>query len=56
MLSYEIGETLITNHKLTRLSQSVQNFYNGPCFRVTMDTETNSEKISEEKGFFQRCL
>lgn len=45
LLSYEIGETLITNHKLTRLSQSVQNFYNGPCFRVTIDTETNLGEI-----------
>jgi len=45
MLSHETGSNLIKKHKLTQLSASVQKFYNGPCFRVTIENEANLEEV-----------
>ncbi|MEM2139213.1 MAG: DUF5655 domain-containing protein [Candidatus Woesearchaeota archaeon] len=45
MLSYETGASLIKKHKLTQLHESVQNFYNGPCFKVTLENEDNLEEV-----------
>jgi predicted transport protein len=45
MLPYEVGNSLIKKHKLTQLSQGIQNFYNGQCFQVTLENEGNLEEI-----------
>jgi predicted transport protein len=45
MLPYEIGNSLIKKHKLTQLSGGIQKFYNGPCFRVTIENEENMDEI-----------
>ena len=45
MLSYENGNNMIKKHKLTQLSESVQNFYNGRCFKVTIENEDNFEEV-----------
>jgi len=45
MLPYEIGNNLIKKHKLTQLHERVQNFYNGPCFKVTLENDENIEEI-----------
>ena len=45
MLPYEVGISLIKKHKLTQLSDSVQKFYNGPCFKLTLDNENNLEEV-----------
>ena len=45
MLPYERGKELIKKHKLTQLHESVQNFYNGPCFKVTLVNEDNFDEI-----------
>jgi predicted transport protein len=45
MLPYETGRGLIKKHKLTQLSESVQNFYNGQCFKVTLVNVDNIEEI-----------
>ena len=45
MLPYERGKELIKKHKLTQLHESVQNFYNGPCFKVTLMNEDNFDEI-----------
>jgi hypothetical protein len=45
MLPYETGNMLIKKYKLTQLHESVQNFYNGPCFKVTLDNEENIEEV-----------
>ena len=41
------GNYTIKKHKITRLSDGVQSFYNGPCFRVTVDDEENLDEIIE---------
>jgi predicted transport protein len=45
MLPYETGNSLIKQHKLTQLSEGVQSFYGGPCFRVTIENEKNTDEI-----------
>jgi len=45
MLSYRKGKQLIKNHKLTQLNEGVQDFYNGPCFKVTLDNDKNLKEI-----------
>lgn len=45
MLPYEIGNALIKKHKLTQLSPSVQKFYNGSCFEVTIENDENIDEI-----------
>jgi len=45
MLPYEVGNSLIKKHKLQQLTQSVQNWYNFPCFKVTLVNEDNLEEI-----------
>lgn len=45
MLPYETGNNLIKKHKLTQLHESVQNFYNGPCFKVTLENDENLDEV-----------
>jgi len=45
MLPYEKGEQLIKKQRLIQLIQSVQDFYNGPCFQVTLENETNLDEV-----------
>jgi len=45
MLSYENGEKIIKKHKIIPLADSVQNFYNGSCFQVTLENNNNLEEI-----------
>jgi len=45
MLPFETGNSIIKKHKLTQLSQSVQDFYNGPCFRVTLEDGKDLDEI-----------
>ena len=47
MLPISIGNDMISNHSITELSQSVQKFYNGPCFKVNVENEHNFEEIIE---------
>jgi len=47
MLPYESGVAQIKKHKITQLSQSIQRFYNGQCFRVTIETEDNLDEITK---------
>ena len=45
MLRYEKGEQLIKKQNLIQLTQSVQDFYNGSCFQVTLENETNLDEV-----------
>jgi predicted transport protein len=56
MLPYDVGTNLIKNHKLTQLAASVQKFYNGPCFSVTLENEENLDEINKtlEEAFRQQ--
>jgi len=45
MLPYETGATIIKNHKISQLSEAIQKFYNGPCFRVTLRNKENLDEI-----------
>lgn len=45
MLPLEIGKKKIHHHKITELAPSVQKFYNGPCFRVTIEKDFELEEV-----------
>lgn len=45
ILPYEVGNKLISKHKVQQLSQGVQDFYGYPCFKVTLENEENLEEI-----------
>jgi len=45
MLPYEVGKELVKKHKLTQLSPGIQKFYNGPCFRATIENDENLDEI-----------
>jgi len=45
MLPYDTGIKLIKKNKLKQLSESVQNFYNGPCFKVTLENMENIDEV-----------
>lgn len=45
MLPYAAGKKLIKKNKVSPLGQGVQNFYNGPCFRVTIENKKNLSEI-----------
>ncbi len=45
MLSHEDGASLIQKHMLKQLSESIQKFYNGPCFQVTIENEKDLDEI-----------
>ena len=47
MLPYETGANLIKKHRLTKLTESVQNFWNGPCFTITLDNKDNLDEVVE---------
>lgn len=56
MLPFERGHQIIQKHKLIQLPESVQNFYNGPCFKVTLLNENNFDEIinSLEEAYKQQ--
>lgn len=45
MLPLEEGNNLIKHYTTTQLSEAVQNFYNGPSFRVTLDNDKYIDEI-----------
>jgi len=45
MLPFELGSSLIKKHKLKQLSEGIQKFYNGPCFKVTLENEDDLDEI-----------
>jgi predicted transport protein len=45
MLPYEVGSKLIKRHTITKLSESVQNWYGAPCFQVTVENEADIEEV-----------
>ena len=45
MLPYATGSSLIIKHKITEPSQSIQDWYGFPCFKVTLENEDNLEEI-----------
>ncbi|MBI2542008.1 hypothetical protein HYV80_04830 [Candidatus Woesearchaeota archaeon] len=50
MLPYDFGRRILEKHKLTQLHESVQNFYNGPCFKVTLENDNNFDEIVKAVG------
>jgi predicted transport protein len=47
MLSPEEAEKIIKKHKINKLSEGVQNFYNGPCFYINLENKNDLEEIIE---------
>ena len=45
VLPYEVGVKMITRHKIQQPSQSTQDWYGYPCFRVTLENADNLEEI-----------
>jgi len=45
MLPIEDGRENIENYKITNLSTGIQKFYNGSCFRVTLENDKNLDEI-----------
>ena len=56
MLPYERGKEIIKKHKITELSKSIQSFYNGPCFKVTIANSANLDEIIKalEEAYLQQ--
>lgn len=55
MLPYETGSQLIKEHKLTQLSEGIQKFYGGACFRVTLTDKANlDEALKALKEAYRR--
>ena len=44
-MPYEDGKQTIKKHKLSTLSESIQKFYGGECFRVTLENEDNLDEV-----------
>ena len=47
MLPYETGVNIIKKHKITQLAESMQKFYNGASFQVTLRNKENIDEILE---------
>ena len=45
MLPYEEGKKLIQHHKVSELSQGVQDWYGAPCFRLTIENKQNLDEV-----------
>lgn len=45
MLPIHLGEEIIQNYKVKESSQSVKDYYNGECFRVTVDNKENLNEV-----------
>ena len=45
MLPITEGQSIIRAHKITQLSDSVQKFYNGPCFKVTVESDKDLDEV-----------
>jgi hypothetical protein len=45
MLPFEKGRELIKNHRLLEPSEGRQNFYNGPCFQVTLENANDLDEV-----------
>ena len=44
-MPYEVGRQIIKKHKLSSLSESIQKFYGGECFRVVLENEENLDEV-----------
>ena len=38
-------KSLLTRHKVKQLSDSIQKFYNDPCFEVSMENEGDLDEV-----------
>jgi len=47
MMHEDIVKTKITSHKIISLSEGVQDFYNGPCCAIEIDSRDNLEEVIE---------
>lgn len=47
MFPYDKATNLIGRHKLLQLSEARQNFYNGPCFQVTLENANNIDEVEK---------
>lgn len=56
VLPYDAGSKLISKHKILQLSQSIQNWYGYPCFKVTLENTDNLEEIVKalEEAYIQQ--
>jgi predicted transport protein len=45
MLPYEEGGKLMQYHKISELSQGVQDWYGAPCFRLTIEDKQNLDEV-----------
>ncbi|MFH8120427.1 MAG: DUF5655 domain-containing protein [Candidatus Aenigmatarchaeota archaeon] len=45
MLPYESGKNLIRKHKVTMLSQGIQDWYGAPCFQITLENEEDLDEV-----------
>ncbi len=45
MAPYEKGQNIIKKHDITQLSQSVQNFYGRPCFKINLTDQNNLDEV-----------
>jgi len=45
MIPYVASKKIIKKNKITKLSQGIQNFYNGPCFKVTLENNKNINEV-----------
>ena len=45
MLPHETGSQFIERHKIKQLSEGIQKFYGGACFRVTLTDKANLDEV-----------
>lgn len=45
MLPFDWGKINIRKHSIKEYPESVQRFYNGPCFRITIENETEIDEV-----------
>lgn len=45
MLPFESGKNLIRKHKVTMLSQGIQDWYGAPCFQITLENEEALDEV-----------
>lgn len=45
MTPVEEGREIIQNHTISELGEGVQKFYNGPCYRLTIDEVENMDEV-----------
>jgi predicted transport protein len=47
MLPFETGQNIIRRHTIKQLSESIQDFYNGPCFKVSVEDIEGLDEVLE---------